>query len=129
VFPEALPRALQAARAGAPVEWGFHLLFDDDGSLVGNGGWKGAPVDGVAELGYAVATERRGRGIATAVVRELVTRARAAHVRLAVAHTLPETSASTTVLDRCGFTHVGEPVEPDDGVLRRWEIPLASSDA
>lgn len=62
VFPEALPRAVQAALAGAPLAWGFHLLIDDDGSLVGNGGWKGAPVDGVAELGYAVAPERRGRG-------------------------------------------------------------------
>ncbi|MGA7096545.1 MAG: GNAT family N-acetyltransferase, partial [Acidimicrobiia bacterium] len=64
VFPEALPGALSSA----PEEgdrWGAHLFFDDDGALVGWGGWKGPPVNGVVELGYAVAPTRRGRGIAT----------------------------------------------------------------
>ncbi|MBA3764765.1 MAG: GNAT family N-acetyltransferase [Actinobacteria bacterium] len=56
----------------------------------------------MAELGYAVATERQRRGIATSVVRELVARARAEKVRLVVAHTLPETSASTTVSSGAG---------------------------
>lgn len=123
-FPEAISFALQTARTGPPGPWGVHLFFDEDGALVGNGGWKGAPADGVAELGYAVAPERQQRGIATAVVRELVARARAAGVRLVVAHTFPEPSASTTVLDRCGFVHVGELVDPDDGIVWRWELPL-----
>src|SRR5271154_460452 len=73
-FPEAISFALRTARAGPPDPWGVHLVFDTDRALVGNGGWKGAPADGVAELGYAVAPERRRRGIATAVVRELVAR-------------------------------------------------------
>ncbi|MDP9336447.1 MAG: GNAT family N-acetyltransferase [Actinomycetota bacterium] len=127
-FPEAISFALQAARTGAPTLWGVHLFFDDDGALVGNGGWKGAPAHGTAELGYAVAPERRRRGIATAAVRELVARARVAGVRLVVAHTLPEPSASTTVLHRCGFMRVGELVDPDDGVVWRWERPFATSD-
>ncbi|MGH9243932.1 MAG: GNAT family N-acetyltransferase [Acidimicrobiales bacterium] len=126
-FPETIPFALEAARAGAPAAWGAHLVFDADGALVGTGGWKGAPVDGVAELGYAVAPERQGRGIATAVVRELVARARAAKVQRVVAHTLPETSASTAVLRRCGFVPVDELIDPDDGPVWRWELSLASS--
>ena len=121
VFAEAIPRALEAAKAGQPAAWGTHLFFDADGALAGIGGWKGEPVDGVAELGYAVAPERRGRGIATAVVRELVARARAIGLRLVVAHTVAETSASTAVLQRCGFTRVAEVVDPDIGVLWRWE--------
>ena len=122
VFPEAIPRALAAARAGGPATWGTHLFFDDDGALVGFGGWKGEPVGGVAELGYAVAPARRGRGIATAVVRQLVDRGRAAGVQLVVAHTLPETSASTTVLVRCGFVRAGEADDPNGGVVWRWEL-------
>lgn len=106
VFPDAIPRALHAARQSAPAEWGTHLFFDDDGALVGFGGWKGAPSKGVAELGYAVAPERRGRGIATAVVRQLVARAQAAGLRAVLGHTLPAVSASTAVLDCCGFTRV-----------------------
>lgn len=123
-FPEALPYALQEAREGTLDRWGSHLFFDDDGALVGFGGWKGQPSDGVAELGYAVAPERQGRGIASAVVRQLVGRARTAGLRMVCAHTLPEPSASTTVLERCGFTFVGAVTDPDDETVWRWELAL-----
>lgn len=63
--PEVIALMLRSTRAGEPPEWGPHLYFDDDGTLVGNGGWRGAPTDGIAELGYAVAPGRQGRGIAT----------------------------------------------------------------
>jgi len=77
-FPEALPIIIAAAQRDEPDQWGPHLFFGDDGALIGNGGWKGPPADGTAELGYAVAPARQGRGVATAVVRELVRRARIA---------------------------------------------------
>jgi hypothetical protein len=55
-FPEALSYALESDGDDPHPEWGFHLFFATaDGALVGNGGWKGPPVDGAAELGYAVA--------------------------------------------------------------------------
>jgi RimJ/RimL family protein N-acetyltransferase len=120
-FPEVMPFALQEARDGTSGEWGSHLFFDDDGALVGFGGWKGPPVDGVAELGYAVSPSRQGRGIATAVVRELLTRARKAGVRMVCAHTLAERTASTSVLERCGFSFAGEVHDPDAGAAWRWE--------
>lgn len=122
VFPETLSFALELARE-FPPEWGVFLVFDaSERALVGNAGWKGAPVDGRAELGYAVAPNRRGRGIATAVVRELISRGARAGVRVVVAHTLPEHSASTRVLTRCGFTQVAEVIDPDDGPVWRWEL-------
>ena len=122
-FPEVIGFLLKAARGEfGPSEWGPHLIFAADGALVGNGGWKGPPTDGVAELGYAVAPGRQGRGIATSVVRELVERARAAGVHVVVAHTLPATSASTAVLTRCGFEKVADVVDPHDGPVWRWEL-------
>ncbi len=126
-FPQALPRALEEARAGRAAAWGAHLFFDD-GALVGFDGWKGAPVEGTAELGYAVAPERQGRGIATAAARELLARGRAEELRLAIAHTLAETSASTAVLSRCGFTHVGDADDANQGVVWRWERPLDNAE-
>lgn len=122
-FPEAMTLIVEASRTG-PSDWGPHLFFDADGVLVGNGGWKGAPVDGAVELGYAVSPTRQGRGIATAVVNELVRRARIAGVRTVLAHTLAEESASSTVLKRCGFIRVGELRDPVDGLVWRWELPL-----
>ena len=119
-------RALVAAAGGRDDTdpWGLHLFFDDDGALVGNGGWKGPPLDGVAELGYAVAPARRRRGVATSAVRELLSGARSAGLRTVVAHTLAEESASTAVLIRCGFTRVSEFLGHEDGLVWRWECNI-----
>ncbi len=127
-FPEAIPGAVEAARADPDTTWGSHLIRDDDRAVVGFGGWKGPPQEGAAELGYAVAPSRQGSGIATAFVRELVERARAADVALVVAHTLPAESASTTVLRRCGFARVDDVVEADGTVVWRWELDLRPPD-
>lgn len=126
-FPEAIPLVLEAVRAHGSDVWGSRLFFDDDGALVGFGGWKGAPVDGFAELGYAVAPERQGRGIATTVVRQLIEEADKTDLRVVIAHTLPGTNASTTVLSRCGFTRVDTVPDPHGGVegaVWRWELEL-----
>jgi len=64
---------------------------------------------------------RQGRGIASAVVEELTTRARSAGVTTVVAHTLAEENASTAVLCRTGFAPVAEVDDPDDGPIWRGE--------
>ena len=124
-FPEVLPRLIDGVLRDGPSAWGWHLIFGEDGVLIGNCGWKGDPIDGVAELGYAVAPARRNRGVATAVVRTLLQRGRDAGLRTAVAHTLGSESASTTVLQRCGFSHVGDLVDPEQGTVWRWERVLS----
>jgi [ribosomal protein S5]-alanine N-acetyltransferase len=126
-FPETIPFLLAVTRDGEEAPWGPHLFFDDlDGALIGNGGWKGPPEAGTVEVGYAVAPARRGRGLATAAVRELLQRARRAEVQRVIAHTLPRRSASTTVLERCGFSRTGEHVDPEDGPVWRWELDLGA---
>jgi [ribosomal protein S5]-alanine N-acetyltransferase len=125
-FPEVIQFLAEVARGGRSTPWGLHLVFDDDGALVGNAGWKGEPDDGAAELGYAVAPSRQGRGIATAVVRELLARGGAAGLREVVAHTRAEPSPSTSVLTRCGFVKVDELVDPEDGPIWRWRVALAN---
>jgi len=77
---------------------------------------------GNAELGYAVAPSRQRRDIATAVVRELVCRARDTGLRTVVAHTLADESASTRVLTKSGFVRVAESVDPVHGRIWRWEL-------
>lgn len=123
-FPEVIPMMVRHASQERPAMWGPHLVFDVDGSLVGNGGWKGPPVDGVAELGYAVAPARRNRGIAAAVVNRLLAAAREAGLTTAIAHTLTTESASTRVLTKCGFQHCGTTHDPEDGPVWRWERHL-----
>ena len=129
VFPEVLDLALEAARTGNQ-EWGVYLFFDaSDGALVGNGGWKGPPVDGCAEIGYSVAEGRRNRGIATAAVHEFIRAGCAARLERIIAHTLPFESASTSVLRRCGFAMTATDEDPEEGPVWRWELPLAHEGA
>ena len=42
-------------------------------------------------------------------------------VRVVRAHTLPEPNASTRVLTKCGFRRIGEVIDPEDGLVWRWE--------
>ena len=72
----------------------------------------------------SVAPARQRRGIATAVVRELIERGRRAGLCVAVAHTLAEENASAKVLTRCGFTRTAELDDPDEGRVWRWELRL-----
>lgn len=90
---------------------------------MGWGGFKGPPRDGDVELGYEVAAAWRGRGIATAAVRELLREAFAAsEVQAVLAHTLAEPGPSVRVLEKTGFLREGEVA--DDHVGRAWRLRL-----
>jgi len=42
-------------------------------------------------------------------------------VRTVRAHPLPQPNASTRVLTKCGFQRIGEVIDPEDGLVWRWE--------
>lgn len=95
------------------------FLAGDPPELVGWGGFKGPPADGVVELGYEIAESRRGRGLATAATHAMVAEAFADdRVRLVIAHTLPEPNASNRVLEKAGFAFDGEAQEGGEVVWR-----------
>ncbi|HEX4788848.1 MAG TPA: GNAT family N-acetyltransferase [Actinospica sp.] len=86
----------------------FHLIFDEEGALVGRINLVHA-VGGVAELGYRIGERAAGRGVATAAVGALCPLAATAYGLTAlVADTAVENRASRTVLERNGFAVIGE---------------------
>jgi RimJ/RimL family protein N-acetyltransferase len=110
---------------GIAPEWLSYLFIDPDGgAVIGLGGFKGPPADGIVEIGYGIAPARRERGYATEAARQLVERAADRGVTTVIAHTLPETNASTGVLGRLGFTRTATVDDPDDGPIWRWELDL-----
>jgi ribosomal-protein-alanine N-acetyltransferase len=124
-FREAL-QATQDAIAAAPAvsAWGARFFVAGEPlELVGWGGFKGPPEEGVVEIGYEIAEGRRGRGLATAAARAMVAEAFAdEQVMTVMAHTLPERNPSNRVLEKVGFRHDGEDRE---GGERVWRYVLA----
>lgn len=110
--------------AGTTSPWGTRFFVTDDPvELVGWGGFKGAPVDGVVELGYEIAEGRRERGLATAATRTMLAEAFAdPAVSAVIAHTLAEQNASNRVLEKAGFAFDG--LAEDDG-QEVWRFRLA----
>lgn len=123
---EISPAWLEQLRASdAPDPWvhGFAVIHRESGSVIGSTGFKGPPdEEGVVEIAYGIVPLHQGQGYATeAAGAALAFAFETAAVRLVRAHTLPAASASTRVLAKCGFAHVGEVVDPDDGPVWRWE--------
>lgn len=91
-------------------------------TVVGMGGFKGAPLHRSVEIGYSVATTARGRGIATEAAQAIVQHALAQpEVTLVVAHTVDNPGISASVLRKCGFEPIGETIDPNEGMVWRWE--------
>jgi len=62
---------------------------------------------GVAEVSIGVAAAARGKGVGTALMRELIARAEAAGVWTLQSVIFPENAASLALHERCGFRVVG----------------------
>ena len=122
VSPDWLAK-LEVATGVDPWTFGFGLVHVASGTVIGAGGFKGPPgADGVVEIAYGVVPDYQGRGYATETAQALVAFAfGSGRVRVARAHTLPEPNASTQVLTKCGFRHLGEVMDPEDGLVWRWE--------
>ena len=90
-----------------------YVLVAEDGSVLGRFNLQRIE-DGSAELGYRVARDVAGRGVATATVLELCRLAAARHglhtLRAATSH---ENGASQKVLTKAGFVLAG-PANPAD---------------
>jgi RimJ/RimL family protein N-acetyltransferase len=114
---------LRASTSADPWTHGFSLVHRDSDTVVGMCGFKGPPdADRVVEIAYGVTPEYQGKGYATEAAQALTDYAfSSGKVRVVRAHTLPEPNASTRVLTKCGFRRIGEVIDPEDGLVWRWE--------
>jgi RimJ/RimL family protein N-acetyltransferase len=114
---------LDSAVDADPWILGFSMVLRDGNISIGQCGFKGPPTpDGMVEIAYGVEPNKQGNGYATEAAEALTCYAfQNKEVRLVRAHTLPEANASTRVLTKCGFQHLGEVIDPDDGLMWRWE--------
>ncbi|PJN27411.1 GNAT family N-acetyltransferase [Streptomyces sp. CB02959] len=93
----------------------FYVLVAEDGSVLGRFNLYDLE-DGTARLGYRVAQQVAGRGVATATVQELCQLAAARHgLRTLRAATSYDNVASQKVLTKAGFAPVGSAAPSDLG--------------
>jgi len=124
VSPDWVAR-LRASTHGDPWLHGFAVVGRAEQLVIGTVGFKGPPNEhGEVEIAYGVAPPFDNRGYAT--------EATAAGAEFAfgndavervIAHTKPEHNASGRVLEKCGFLRIGEVIDPEDGLVWRWELP------
>ncbi|MBI5760248.1 MAG: GNAT family N-acetyltransferase [Planctomycetales bacterium] len=123
VSPLWLEKALAATE---PDPWllGFKVTLREEGTSIGDAGFKGPPSDnGVVEIAYGIEPDHQSHGFATEAARALIAFARqTAGVRVVRAHTRHEGLASARVLAKCGFRFVGDVIDPEDGLVQRWEM-------
>jgi ribosomal-protein-alanine N-acetyltransferase len=107
-FTEGYNALLAEQEAGICV---LHVLVGENGTVLGRFNLVGLE-DGTAELGYRVAQQVAGRGVATATVQELCRLAAAQYgLRTLRAATTYDNVASQKVLAKAGFVPAG-PAEP-----------------
>jgi RimJ/RimL family protein N-acetyltransferase len=103
----------------------FFMHRAEDDVVVGEIG--GAFVQpGIVEIGYAVVTSCWGRGYATDAVRAFLDRARALpRIERIIGHTPLDRPASGRVLEKAGFSNVGQEDDEHEGTrirVNRWEL-------
>jgi [ribosomal protein S5]-alanine N-acetyltransferase len=113
---------IRASTTADPWIHGFAVVERE--TVVGSAGYKGPPdEEGAVEIAYGIVPACQGQGYATEAAEALVAYAfDHPAVRLVRAHTLPTGVASARVLVKCGFSHIGEVLDPEDGLVWRWEL-------
>jgi RimJ/RimL family protein N-acetyltransferase len=108
-------------RVGYEPPWIGYLAFEND-TCVGACGFTSPPRNNRVEIAYFTFPAHKSRGVATQMASELIRIARKAPTLTVVAQTLPEESASTSILKKLGFRLLGTVEHPEDGLVWEWQL-------
>lgn len=109
-------------RVGYNPPWIGYFATIDGEILVGAGGYKGRPKDGMVEIAYGTFEEFEGKGIGTGICRQLVELSLRTDPSIRItARTLTDSGASAQILKRNGFIALGLVMDPEDGEVWEWK--------
>lgn len=108
-------------KVGYNKPWIGYCASLDETEIVGVGGFKGAPKNGNVEIAYGTFQAHQGKGIATAICRELVLLSLQTDPSIKItARTLHDGYASMAVLKKNGFICLGTVYDEEDGDVLEW---------
>lgn len=131
IIPEiVLSLASEALKRGESPQWRAPCLFllGDSPVAIGSAAFMSEPVSRRVEIGYGVASAYAGRGFATAGVRLMVEAALAQpDIDQVYAETAVGNVASRRVVEKVGFTHIGQRESEHDGRVDQWLLSRPSA--
>jgi [ribosomal protein S5]-alanine N-acetyltransferase len=121
ISPDWIARVKQT-KAGDPWSLGYTVIERESKASVGGCAFKGPPVDGTVEIAYGIDEPHRCKGYATEAANGLTEFALIQdQVHVVRAHSKTDNGPSARVLEKCGFEQRGEVMDPEDGLVCRWE--------
>lgn len=97
--------------------WNWLIVHKQDLVIVGDVGFMGGPLDGIAEIGYSIVPEYRNQGYATEAALYLIHWAlQQREIRCVTAQCLNSNLGSIKVLQKIGMRQFAS-----DGPMLRWE--------
>ena len=107
-------------RVGFTPPW-IGYFAELNGILVGCGGFKGSPKNGLIEIAYGTFEEFQQKGIGTEICRLLTQLSLETDPKIVVsARTLPENNFSTRILEKNGFVSTDHVWDEEDGYVMEW---------
>jgi len=109
------------------AKWRARVLVPVEGEarMIGHAGFHGPPnEDGMAEMGYTIFPEFRGRGLATEAAQRLMDFAKENGATLIRASVSPDNAPSLAMTRKLGLVQIGEQMDEIDGLELVFERPL-----
>ena len=124
-FPDCLPiiEVMEDyyKKIGYNFPWVGYFALEVNGTPIGTGGFKGAPINGKIEIAYHTFGDHEGKGIGTSICKKLVAIAQKQDPSIIIsARTLPVDSPSCSILRKNGFINQGIILDPEDGEVFEW---------
>ncbi|MEO8927350.1 MAG: GNAT family protein [Caulobacteraceae bacterium] len=115
--------AAKVARVVQPAAW----FIVEKGEVIGLCSILSLSPAGDAEIGYGISPDRQGRGAASGAVAAVVAWAKMEpRIRRIVADTGVDNVPPRRVLERNGFSRVGERQDKEDGPLSCWALDVSN---
>ncbi|MEO7214232.1 GNAT family protein [Mucilaginibacter sp.] len=109
------------SRVGFNPPW-ISYYAEENGQLVGCGGFKGKPANGQVEIAYYTFPDYEHTGVGGKMCRELVELAQQTDASINItARTLPGENYSTRILKKNNFGLTGTIMDEEDGEVWEWK--------
>jgi RimJ/RimL family protein N-acetyltransferase len=110
-------------KVGFHKPWIGYFATIDGKEIIGAAGYKGKPANGKVEIAYGTFKAYEGKGVGTAICRQLVELSLATDPAIRItARTLPDSYASIGILKKNGFVCLGMVYDEEDGNVLEWEF-------